>query len=100
MSVLNNMGLNELKEEIRNMYNFDQIETGDYTYISNASDVATLNNCLDKINDIKNGIMNNYPIDIVEIDIKSLWDMLGTITGDTYKDELIDALFSKFCLGK
>lgn len=100
MSVLNNMGLNELKEEIRNMYNFDQIETGDYTYISNASDVATLNNCLDKINDIKNGITNNYPIDIVEIDIKSLWDMLGTITGDTYKDELIDALFSKFCLGK
>lgn len=100
MSILNNMGLNELKEEIRNMYNFGQIETGDYTYISNASDVATLNNCLDKINDIKNGIMNNYPIDIVEIDIKSLWDMLGTITGDTYKDELIDALFSKFCLGK
>lgn len=100
MSVLNNMGLNELKEEIRNMYNFDQIETGDYTYISNTSDVATLNNCLGKINDIKNGIMNNYPIDIVEIDIKSLWDMLGTITGDTYKDELIDALFSKFCLGK
>ena len=100
MSILNNMGLNELKEEIRNMYNFDQIETGDYTYISNASDVATLNNCLDKINDIKNGIINNYPIDIVEIDIKSLWDMLGTITGDTYKDELIDALFSKFCLGK
>lgn len=100
MSILNNMGLNELKEEIRNMYNFGQIETGDYTYISNASDVATLNNCLDKINDIKNGIMNNYPIDIVEIDIKALWNMLGTITGDTYKDELIDALFSKFCLGK
>lgn len=100
MSILNNNGLNELKEEIRNMYDFDKIEQGDYTYISNASDVATLNNCLDKINDIKTGILNNYPIDIVEIDIKALWDMLGTITGDTYKDELIDALFSKFCLGK
>ena len=100
MSILNNNGLNELKEEIRNMYGFDKIEQGDYTYISNVSDVATLNNCLDKINDIKTGILNNYPIDIVEIDIKALWDMLGTITGDTYKDELIDALFSKFCLGK
>lgn len=100
MSILNNTGLDELKEEIRNMYDFDKIEQGDYTYISNASDVATLNNCLDKISDIKTSILNNYPIDIVEIDIKSLFDMLGTITGDTYKDELIDALFSKFCLGK
>lgn len=100
MSILNNIGIQELKQEIRNMYDFDRIEQGDYTYISNASDVATLNNCLTKIKDIKNGISNNYPIDIVEIDIKSLWDMLGTITGDTYKDELIDALFSKFCLGK
>lgn len=100
MSILNNIGIKELKEEIRNMFDFDKIEQGDYTYISNASDVATLNNCLSKIEDIKNGIKNYYPIDIVEIDIKLLWDMLGTITGDTYKDELIDALFSKFCLGK
>ena len=37
---------------------------------------------------------------MIEIDIKSLWNLLGKITGDTYQDELIDKMFSKFCLGK
>ena len=40
------------------------------------------------------------PIDMVEIDIKDMWNILGEITGETYQDELIDQLFSQFCLGK
>lgn len=100
MSLKSNIGIQELKDLIKKMYELEKIETGDFTYISNVKDVATLKECLNKIKDIKSGILNNMPIDIVEIDIKSLWNLLGTITGDSYQDELIDKLFSKFCLGK
>jgi len=40
------------------------------------------------------------PIDMVEIDLKNVWNLLGEIIGETYQDELIDQLFSQFCLGK
>jgi tRNA modification GTPase len=46
------------------------------------------------------GIDDNYPIDMVEIDIKDSWNILGEIIGETYEEELIDQLFSQFCLGK
>ena len=37
---------------------------------------------------------------MVDIDLKQVWDLLGELIGETYKDELLDELFSKFCLGK
>ena len=40
------------------------------------------------------------PIDMIEIDLKNIWNTLGEITGDTYHEELINQLFSQFCLGK
>lgn len=40
------------------------------------------------------------PIDMLEIDIKNIWTSLGTIIGETYSEELIDEMFSRFCLGK
>ena len=100
MSVINNQGINELKKKIKEIYNLEKIELGDFTYLSNAKDVAILKKGLEKINDIRKGIKENYPIDILEIDIKELFNSLGIITGDTYQDELIDKMFSKFCLGK
>ena len=47
-----------------------------------------------------NGINNATPVDLVEIDIKRAWEKLGEIIGATYTDELLDQLFSQFCLGK
>ena len=52
------------------------------------------------IDSIKNGININMPIDIIEIDIKKVWELLGSIIGESYEDELINKLFSQFCLGK
>ena len=40
------------------------------------------------------------PIDMIEIDIKNIWNLLGSIIGESYSEELIDEMFSKFCLGK
>lgn len=100
MSALNNEGTKELKNRIKEMFNLEELESKDYNYITNAKSLATLNQVLDCINDIHKGIESNVPIDMVEIDLKRAWELLGEIIGKTYSDELIDQLFSQFCLGK
>ena len=52
------------------------------------------------ISDIENSLAANTEVDMIEIDIKKVWELLGTLIGETYDDELIDNLFNKFCLGK
>ena len=49
---------------------------------------------------MKNGIDQNVSIDMLEIDIKRLWEKLGEITGETYQEELLDKLYENFCVGK
>ena len=100
MCTKDNIGLEQLKEEIKNIYNLDKIETDDVTYLTNARSISILKQCLPLIENIKEGIENNLPIDMVEIDIKEIWNKLGLIIGETYEDELINQLFSQFCLGK
>lgn len=100
ISVKNNIGIEELKDEIRKIFAFDRIDKSDYTYISNVKDINILKECLKLINELKNNIDNNIPIDLLEIDIKKIWIQLGLITGDSYDEEFLDELFSRFCLGK
>jgi len=46
------------------------------------------------------GLEQELPVDLVQIDMTRAWELLGEITGDSYQDELLDQLFSQFCLGK
>ena len=55
--------------------------------------IKEIDHALDSLN-------KEVPVDLVEIDIKNAWNYLGELIGATYKDELIDELFSNFCLGK
>ncbi len=100
ISALNNEGINILKDEIKNMFNLEEIEKGDYTYLSSARSISLLRRALSSLNDVEKGIENNMPIDMIEIDLKEVWNLLGEITGENYSEELIDQLFSQFCLGK
>lgn len=100
VSAINKKNIDKLKERISNIFKFDRINESDFTYISNARQIALLKKCKESGNNIENAISNNMPIDMIEIDIKELWDTLGEITGESYSDELLDEIFSKFCLGK
>ena len=100
MSALNNEGIIELKNKIKELFNLEQIEKSDYTYLSSARSISLLRKALSSLQEVENGINNNMPIDMIEIDLKDVWNLLGDITGDNYSDELIDQLFSQFCLGK
>ena len=100
ISIKDNIGIEDLKEEIKRIYNLEEIETKDLTYLSNARSISLLKQSLSKIEEAINNINNESPIDIVEMDIKNAWELLGEIIGETYTEELIDELFSRFCLGK
>jgi len=100
ISALKDIGINELKQKIKEIFELEKLESNDLTYLSSARSIGILEQVLQSVNEIENGIQNNMPIDMIEIDIKEAWNLLGTITGESYEDELIDQLFSQFCLGK
>ena len=92
--------INLLKNKISEIFKLDDINNSDYTYISNVRQISLLKKCLNIINDIRKELDNDTPVDLMELNIKLLWETLGEITGNVYKDELLDEIFSKFCLGK
>lgn len=100
LSVINNQGIDELKEKISEIFNISEITSADPTYLNNARSISILNKCLNKVDEVKEAVQNNMPIDMIELDIKSIWEELGTINGSTYEEELLDEMFKRFCLGK
>lgn len=93
-------GLDALKNKIRELFNLDQIEKSDLNYLSNAREISTIKEVLSIIDDIEESLNNNIEVDMIEIDIKRIWELLGNLIGKSYDDELIDNIFSRFCLGK
>ena len=100
LSIIENKGIEELKDKIVDLFNIEEIETKDPTYLSNTRSVSILKNCLKRVEDVEQGLINNLPIDMIELDIKNIWEELGTINGSSYEEELLDEMFSRFCLGK
>ncbi len=100
ISALKEKGILELKSKIKEIYNLEQIKTGDLTYLTNAYSISILKNIQKIISEINNSIKNQIPIDLIEIDLKKIWELLGEIIGESYEEEIIDQLFSQFCLGK
>lgn len=93
-------GIEPLKEKIIELFNLDEIEQSDYQIFTNTRQITLAKESLEILSDVENGIEQNVPVDMVAIDIKRIWTKLGEILGENYSDELIDQLFSQFCLGK
>ena len=93
-------GIEPLKEKIKEMFDLEQLNSHDCTYLSNARQISIAKEAFSIINDIELGLQNEVPTDLIEIDIKRIWEKLGEILGETYSEELLDQLFTQFCLGK
>jgi len=100
ISVANDFGIESLKEKIVQLFHLGELETDDLTFLSDARSISLLKTSLSYIQEGINSIEMNEPVEIIEINIKSSWETLGEIIGETYKEELLDELFSRFCLGK
>ena len=100
ISIKEKKGLEQIKDKISEIFNLEKIKTQDMTYLSNARSISLLTKANNLLVSSLTNIENNYPIDIVEIDLKESWNTLGEIIGKTYTDELLDEMFQRFCLGK
>ena len=100
VSALKDINIDEIGKKIKNIFNLEKIETTDLTYLTSARSLSILRKVLDSVKEVRKGIENNYPIDMVEIDLKDIWNLLGEIIGESYDEELLNNLFSRFCVGK
>lgn len=100
ISIKENIGLDLLKNRIIDLFNLGKITTKDMNYLSNARSISLLKKTLSIINESIKNLKEETPIDVIEMDLKNCWSTLGEIIGETYTDELIDEIFSRFCLGK
>lgn len=99
ISAKNNEGLDILADRIYEITNLNSFDVNG-RYLNNNRQIALMNKAYNSLLSAKNAIALQMDIDLIEIDIKEAFDSLGEITGDAYPDELITALFTKFCLGK
>ncbi len=99
-SLVHEKGVDELEEAISSLFFAGSIEASDLTYVSNARHIALLNQADRSIEEAIEGIDQQLPIDMVQIDLTRAWELLGEIIGDAVHESLIDQLFSQFCLGK
>lgn len=100
ISTLKDSGIESLKNEINDMFNLEEINLGDFTYLSNSRQISLVKKAVEISKNLEDALNNDVPIDLLEIDIKEICEILGEIIGESYDDKLIDTLFSNFCLGK
>ena len=99
-SLLEDQGVDELEVAIASLFFEGSLEAGDITYVSNARHIALLGQALQSIEDSMEAIEMGTPIDLVQIDFTKAWELLGEVIGESVQDNLINQLFSQFCLGK
>jgi len=93
-------GLDELKNKIIELFDLETIEKSNLEIVSSIRVINLIKEALEYINNALNNVGDEIPVDMIAIDIKAAWDALGEVTGESYHDELLNTLFSKFCLGK
>ncbi len=99
-SLANDSGLDKLKEIIAKLFFSNGLSAGAAPPVSNTRHIVLLKKARNALSDAIDATERGIPVDMAQIDIKRAWDLLGEIVGDTVSDDLINELFSKFCLGK
>ncbi|GGI37143.1 MULTISPECIES: tRNA uridine-5-carboxymethylaminomethyl(34) synthesis GTPase MnmE [Staphylococcus] len=99
-SMLKQEGIDELEIQIRDLFFGGEVQNQDMTYVSNSRHISLLKQARHSIQDAIDAAESGVPMDMVQIDLTRTWEILGEIIGESASDELIDQLFSQFCLGK
>ncbi|OFV30018.1 tRNA uridine-5-carboxymethylaminomethyl(34) synthesis GTPase MnmE [Staphylococcus sp. HMSC14D01] len=99
-SMLKQEGIDQLELQIRDLFFGGDVQNQDMTYVSNSRHISLLKQARNAIQDAIDAAESGIPMDMVQIDLTRTWELLGEIIGESASDELIDQLFSQFCLGK
>ena len=100
VSIKNREGIDKLYSEISKLFKFEEISNNGETIVSNNRHKSIIINAIKNVKMAIETIKNNMPIDIISTNLKEILEELGKITGETVTDDVINEIFSKFCLGK
>ncbi len=100
ISALNNVGIDKLYEEITKLFELNEIQLDNELVITNIRHKNLIAKAMESVEKAKHTIEEKMPIDIVAVYIKEILEDLGTITGEFVTEDIINEIFSKFCLGK
>ena len=100
ISALNKTGIDELYEKISELFNLNEINLDNDILITNVRHKNIISKSLENVKKANGALNMNMPIDIITIYIKEILEDLGEITGEVVTEDIINEIFSKFCLGK
>ena len=100
VSAKDNTGLDELSETIVKLFASGEIDYNDEVYVSGERNKEALEETLESLKLVKNSINEGLPEDFYTIDLMNAYEQLGKITGESVEDDLVNEIFSKFCMGK
>ena len=99
-SIISGLGVDVLEKSIKSMFYSGEIEIYSDTIVTNIRHKNQLIKALENISHVIEDIRSNIPIDCIEVDLKNCWENLGEISGDTIGEDILDKIFSEFCIGK
>ena len=100
ISALNGNGLEELYSLIAKMFSLNEINIDNDVIITNLRHKNLISKAIENVKEARKTVKENMPIDIIAIFVKDILEDLGNITGEFVTDDIINEIFSKFCLGK
>lgn len=100
IDTIDSLKIIKLKDKINEILDLNAISQNDNAILGNTRQISLAKSSLKILEDIETALENEEYVDMIEIDIKRIWEELGKILGESYEDELLDQLFSQFCLGK
>ena len=100
LSAKSGQGLSDLEDTVKNMFFNGKIEFNEEIYITNARHKKLLDNALESLKMVKEGIEMGVSEDFLTIDIMAAYEKLGLIIGEEVEDDLADKIFKEFCMGK
>ncbi|WP_054951106.1 tRNA uridine-5-carboxymethylaminomethyl(34) synthesis GTPase MnmE [Numidum massiliense] len=100
LSLRREEGIEELEKAVAALFFGGELAADDAVYVSNVRHIHLLEQALDSLQEALAAAGQEMPIDMVQIDLRRTWELLGEIIGDTVAEDLVDQLFSQFCLGK
>ena len=100
ISAKENIGISELEEEIKNMFFEGKISFNDEIYITNVRHKTAIQEGIKSIEQVKSSIEDGMPEDFYSIDLMNAYEVLGEIIGESVGEDLVNTIFSEFCMGK
>ncbi len=100
ISTLTKEGLKDLEKAILKLLSLEDIDSRDFNYLSNVRHIQKVKEARASLQNVLTSIDLDMPVDVYAIDLTQAWKSLGEILGEYYQDDLLNELFSKFCLGK